>query len=239
MNARRFKKVRANVVGAAVLLGLAVAPSSAWAQASKPPVISLKAFTSVPEWVLDITWNAKDAYEDADFSAGLELTATARYYLKQLDGEDGWGRWETQREQSSNIAYTGFLLDKRNGQRLEYKGTGGLLMDTAANLQVGGNTPGYQIVVEAIVPVKVTQSASPASESAIHLSTTQLGEAPSLCTGPLPSKGTTIHGSLVILANIPPFGTSRAPRTRVGIQYVLREHVPDLAPLVPPKKGSH
>jgi len=51
-------------------------------------------------------------------------------------------------------------------------------MDTGANLQVGGKTPGYQL------------------------------------------------------------GTSKAPRTRVGIQYVFREHVPDLAPLVPPKKGS-
>jgi hypothetical protein len=111
-------------------------------------------------------------------------------------------------------------------------------MDTGANLQVGGKTPGYQLVVEAMVPVKVTQAASPAYDSAVHLSTTQLGQAPSFCTGPLPAKGTTIHGSLVILADIPPFGTSKAPRTRVGIQYVLREHVPDLAPLVPPKKGS-
>lgn len=239
MNTGRFTQVRVIVAGAAVLLGLVVmAPSSAWPQASKPPVISLKAFTSVPEWVLDITWNAKDAYEDADFSAGLELTATARYYLKQSDREDRWGRWETQREQSSNITYTGFLLDKRNGHRLEYKGTGGLLLDTAANLQVGGNTPGYQLVVEAMIPVKVTQSASPASESAIHLGTTQLGQVPKFCTGPLPAKGTAIHGSLVILADVPPFGTSKAPRTRVGIQYVLREHVPDLAPLVPPKKGS-
>jgi hypothetical protein len=239
MNTGRCTWVRFIVAGAVVLVGLAVmAPSSAWPQASKPPVISLKAFTSVPQWVLDITWNAKDAYEDAEFSAGLELTVTARYYLEQLDREEGWGRWETRREQSSNIAYTGFLLDKRNGQRLEYKGTGGLLMDTAANLQIGGNTPGYQLVVEAMVPVKVTQSASPASESAIHLGTTQLGQVTKFCTGPLPAKGTAIHGSLVILADIPPFGTSRAPRTRVGIQYVLREHVPDLAPLVPPKKGS-
>ena len=240
MNARRVTKVRAIVVGAAVLLGLGVtAPSGVWAQAPKPPVISLKAFTSVPEWVLDVTWHAKDAYEDGDVKATLELTATARYYLKQLDREDGWGRWETQKEQSSNIAYTGVLVYKKNGERLEYKGTGGPLMDTAANFQVGGVTPGYQLVVVAMAPVKVTQSASPASESAVHLGTTQLGRVPKFCTGPLPAKGTAIHGSLVILADVPPFGTSKAPRTRVGIQYVLREHVPDLAPLVPPKKESH
>jgi hypothetical protein len=239
MSARRFSRVRTVVSGAVVLLGLAVlAPPGASAQTSKPPVISLKAFTSVSEWVLDITWNAKDTHEDEDFSAGMELTATARYYLKRLDQQDGWGRWETRSEQSSNFTFTSFLVDKRNGQRLDYRSTSGPLMATAANLQVGVSTPGYQLVVEAMFQLKATQSVSGALDSALHLGTTELGQPPTFCTGPLPQSGTTIHGSRVILADVPPFGSSNLPRTRVGIQYVLQP-LAELAPLVPPKKAPH
>lgn len=235
MKALGLIRIPTLVLGTAVLLNLLLmAPSGACAQTARLPVISLKAFTSVSEWVLDITWHAKDAYEHGDFSAGVELTATARYYLKQLDRKDAWGRWEIQSAQTHNIVYTSFLLDKRNGQRLEYKGTSAPLMDTAANFQVGGKTPGYQLVVEAMFPVKVAQPGSGTSDSAIHLSTTELGRPPSFCTGPLPATGTTISGSGVILADVPPFGASKAPRTRLAIQYVLRP-LAELAPLVPKK----
>ncbi len=236
--AHRCTTILAVVYGAMALLGLTLtAPSSAWAQTSKPPVISLKAFTSVPEWVLDITWNAKDVYEDKDISTRVELTATARYYLKQSDRRDDWGRWEAHSEQSSNIAYTSFILHKRQAQRLKYEGTIGPLMGTDAVFQVGGLTPGYQLDVSAMFPVKVSP-ALPMPTSALGLFTTEHGSPPSFCIGPLPASGTTIHGSRVIFANIGPFGNSNAPRTRLAIQYVLREHVPDLAPLVPQKKDK-
>lgn len=234
--AHRFTKILAVVYGAMVLLGLTVTAPSAWAQTAKPPVISLKTFTSIPEWVLDITWNAKDAYEDKDISARVELTATARYYLKQLDRRDGWGRWEAHSEQSSNIAYTSFIQYKSKNQRLKYEGTIGPLMGTDAVFQVGGLTPGYQLDVSATFPVKVTPALP--MPGALGLFTAEHGSPPSFCTGPLPASGTTIHGSRVILANVGPFGNSNAPRTRLAIQYVLREHVPDLAPLVPQKKNK-
>jgi hypothetical protein len=222
------------VLGSAALMGvLLMAPSGASAQATKSPAISLKAFTSVPEWVLDITWHAKDAYEDGNFSAGVELTATAQYYLKQLDRKDGWGRWETKSARSFNITYASFWLKKSNGERLDYKSTSGPLTDAVANFQVGGNTPGYQLVCQAVFPVKVTPAM--AAPMALMLDTTEMGGPPSFCTGPLPASGTTIHGSRVILANVGPFGTNPVPKTRLGIQYVLKEHVAELAPLWPKK----
>ena len=233
MNARGLTRIFTLVLGTVGLLNLMLmAPSGASAQSPNPPVISLKAFTSVSEWVLDITWHAKDAYEDRDFSAGVELSATARYYLKQLDRKDGWARWETQSAQSFNITYAGFWMKKSNGERLDYKSTNGPLMDAVANFQVGGKTPGYQLVCQAVFPVKVTPDMG--APMPLMLDTTEMGGPPRFCTGPLPASGTTIHGSLVILASVGPFGTTAAPRTRLGIQYVLKP-LAELAPLVPKK----
>ena len=198
-------------------------------------VISLKDFTSVKEWVLEITWNATDTFEDGDFSAGLEITATARFYMTCLDRQDAWGRWESQKQQTSSLVYKSFLLDKRNGQRLGYQGLQTAPLMSVANFQVGGETPGYQIVCQVMFPAKVKGAAVGSMDSPLWLMTTQLGSPPIFCTGPLPAKGTTISGSTVIQAAIPPFGTSNAPQTRLGIQYVLKPAL-ELAPLKPVKK---
>ncbi len=73
-------------------------------------------------------------------------------------------------------------------------------------------------------------------ESLLTLLTTDIsGGLPVFLTGPLPGSGTTIHGSLVVSTDVPPFGSGAIPRTRVGVQVVLQELAP-LAPLVPPKK---
>jgi len=211
---------------------LVLATTGGFGQPAPPPVISLKDFTSVSQWVLEITWNAKDTFEDGDYRAGLEMTATARFQLKRLDSQDAWARWESQKEQGSSLVYTGFLVDKRNGQRLDYKGTNASPLMAVANFQVGGSTPGYQLVCQAMFPAEVTGAGMTAMNSPLTVTTTEMGAVPRFCTGPLPASGTTISGSTVIPGDIPPFGTSRAPRTRVGIQYVLTPVIA-LAPLKP------
>jgi hypothetical protein len=229
-------RVRTYSCSIALLLGLVVmAPSGISPEAAKPPVISLKAFTSVSEWILEITWHAKDSYEDQDCRAGVDMTASARYYLKRLDRQDGWGRWEAHEAQSSNITYTGSWLKKSNGERLDYRGTSAPLMGAVANFQVGGDTPGYQLVCQATFPVKVMPDMG--VPMALMLDTTEMGRPPTLCAGPLPASGTAIHGSRVILASVGPFGTTAAPKTRLGIQYVLTPAA-ELAPLVPRKRGA-
>jgi hypothetical protein len=205
-----------------------------FAQSGKPPVISMKEFTSVKTWALDITWQAEDSFENGDFQAKLKLTATARFYLKRLDRKDAWGRWEGQKAHSANLSYTAHLLDKRNGQRLDYKGGLEAPLMAVANFQVGGETPGYQMVCHLMFPAQVTGSGMGSMLSPLTLLTTEMGQKPRFCAGPLPASGTTISGSSVNIADVPPFGTSAAPKTRVGIQYVLQPVI-ELAPLKPVK----
>ena len=235
MKARSFTKIPTLVLGIAVLMNLLlVAPSGAKAQTARPPVISLKAFTSVSEWVLDITWTAKDAFEDRDSNAGLELTATARFILKQSDKTDAWGRWHVERAQSGNLVMKSFLINKNDHSRTEWKPTGSM-PDAGASFDVGGNTPGYWLLVNAAFPIKVLNPLMGSIDSGVALQTDDVEESPRVfCTGPLPATGTTIHGSRVILSEVPPFGAGKLPRTRLGIQYVLRP-MAELAPLVPKK----
>jgi hypothetical protein len=204
----------------------------------KPPVISLKDFTTVKEWVLDITWHAKDSFEDSDFSAKLDITASARFYLKRLDHQDAWGRWETQKQQTSSLVYKASMLDKRNGQSLAYQGLQTPPLMAVANFQVGGETPGYQLACQVMFPAQVKGPPLGSMDSPLMLTTTDMGPKPVFCSGPLPESGTTISGSAVIQAAVPPFGTSRAPQTRVGIQYVLKPLI-ELAPLKPIKPQTH
>lgn len=211
---------------------LVLATTEGWAQGAPPPVVSLKDFTSVSRWALEITWHAKDTFEDGDYRAGLEMTATARFYMKRLDSQDAWARWESQKGQTSSLVYTAFLVDKRRGQRLDYKGTNASPLMAVANFQVGGSTPGYQLVCQAMFPARVTGAGMADLDSPLTVMTTELGTVPRFCTGPLPASGTAISGSTVIPADIPPFGTSRAPRTRVGIQYVLTPVI-EVVPLKP------
>lgn len=205
------------------------------AASKKPAVISLKDFTSVKEWVLEITWHAKDTFQDSDFSAKLDMSASARFYLKRLDHQDAWGRWEVQKLQASNLVYKANLIDKRRGQGLDYQGLSTPPLMSVANFQVGGETPGYQLACQVMFPAQVKGPPLGSMDSPLMLTTTQMGPKPVFCTGPLPESGTTISGSAVIQAAVTPFGTSRAPQTRVGIQYVLKPYI-ELAPLTPLKK---
>ena len=220
---------------AAVLFAAVQAPSESHAQASKPPVVSLKPFIQTGVWQLDITWTAKDAYEDEDWSATLELTATARFILRQTDRRDDWGHWHAEALQSGNLVLSGVLVHKSDHSRTEYrqdpsrKPEGGVLFD------VGGATPGYQLTVNVAYPAKLTNPLLGTVDTVVNLQTTNILDSPPVfCTGPLPASGKAIHGSLVIPWETAPF-VSPFPRAKVAIQYVLQP-LTDLAPLVPPKR---
>ncbi len=218
------------------LLSLAVAPPlPSPGQGSRVPVISLANFTSVSEWQLDITWTAKDAFENADFSATLDMAATARLYLKQADKRDDWGRWHVEKVHSANLSIAGLLVNKHDHSRTEYKNDAGRPVDGSAVFEVGGRTPGYQVNGGFAYPVKLSNPMIGTIESLVTLLTTDISRTPPVfLTGPLPASGNRISGSAVIPMVVPPFGAEPVPQTRVGIQYVVQE-VP-LAPLVPPKK---
>lgn len=204
----------------------------------KPPVISLKNFTTVKEWALEITWHAKDSFEDEDYRAELDMTATARLYLTCLDHKDAWGRWESQKQQTSSLVYKASLLDKRNGQRMDYQGLQTPPLMSVANFQIGGKTPGYQLVCQVMYPALVKGPPFGSMDSPLMLTTTEMGPKPVFCTGPLPDKGTTISGSTIIQAPVPPFGTSKTHQTRLGIQFVLTPSI-ELAPLKPVKASKN
>jgi hypothetical protein len=238
---KRHDVHEATVLVALVLLAVVREPDSGVsAQTDKVPVVSLKAFLSEPEWQLDITWTAKDKFENADFSANLEMTATARLILKQSDKQNDasgvWGRWHVEKSQSDNLSLSGVLVNKHNHSRTEYRSTGRPALDAGATFDVGGQTPGYQLTCGAAFPVKLTTPLIGTIDSLVTLLTTDIeGPVPVFATGPLPPRGTTIHGSLVIPMTVPPFGPDPVPLTRVGVQFVLQPTV-TLAPLVPIKK---
>ncbi|HQT95921.1 MAG TPA: hypothetical protein PK435_14920 [Thermoanaerobaculaceae bacterium] len=211
-----------------------IPPSGTSAPVPKVPVVSLKTFVSVPTWRLDITWHAKDAFENADCSAKLDMTATARFILEQSDKEDAWGHWHVEKARSGTIAMTSFLVNKHDHSRTEWRPTGAIL-DAGATFDVGGLTPGYQLVCATVFGAKIINPLFSGDGLVTLLNADISGDRPVFCTGPLPASGTTIHGSLVIPMAVPLFGAAPLPNTRVGIEFVLQ---PDdtLAPLVPTKK---
>ena len=222
-----------------LLASIFVTPSGTVAQPSKVPVISLKRFIAEPKWALDITWSAKDVYEDADTSGKVEMTATARYVLTQRDKKDAWGRWDVESVKSYNLVYNGSLVFKNKGQRSEWRNTSRPMTNLGAAFEVGGDTPGYRLALATAFPTKATGTGIGTMDGILTLGTSVPGSnPPSSAAGPLPGTGTTIHGSLVLPWIVPPFGLSPLPKTRVGIQFVLQpiEAVPPLAPLVPQRK---
>jgi hypothetical protein len=233
---RRFAgALTVTLLAALVLAG----PRGRAPQAATVPVTSLKAFTSEAAWQLDITWSAKDSYADKDWSAGLETTATARYVLRQLDRKQAWGHWQVQSVESANLTYKSFLKNNHTGARTDYQASSGPAVAAMADLQIGENTPGYLLVCQVAYPLKVKDTAMGAFDTLAPFVTTEEGK-PGLSgvatTGPLPPYGTTIHGSAVVPLGMVPFGSSAAPKTRVGIQWVLKPYADPLAPLVPGKK---
>jgi hypothetical protein len=217
-----------------LLASVFATPFAASAQPSKIPVISLKRFIAEPQWALDITWSAHDAYEDADRSAKLEMTATVRYILNQRDKKDAWGRWDIESVKSHNLVFSGSLVYKKKGQRTEWRSTAGPVTNLGAAFEVGGFTPGYRLTLVTAFPIKATGTGMGTMDGILALGTWVPDSNPPVSAdGPLPSTGTTIHGSLVLPWDVPPFGLSPLPKTRVGIQFVLQpiEAIPPLVPL--------
>lgn len=210
--------------GAAVLLAMGlIATVGAPLTSAKVPVVSMKPFIATPMWQLDITWHAKDAWEDRDMSAKVDMTATARFVLRQSDKRDDWGRWHTEKLDSNNMAMAGTLVNKNDHSRTEFKSAPGSPADGAVTFEVGGRTPGYQLVCSVALPIKIINPLMGTMDSLATLLTTDIhGGPPVFCNGPLPATGDTITGSLVFPAPVGPFVGSKPPNTRVGIQFVLK-----------------
>jgi len=235
MNRNRVES--ATVLTAVALLVLALAPPpGASAQGSKVPVVSLKNFTSVAEWQLDITWHAKDEFENKDCRATVDMTATARLILKQSVKRDSWGRWHVEKVQSANLTLRGIYFNKLSKEQTEWKPAPERAADGGATFEVGVLTPGYQLTCVIAYPATSTTRLR-TFDSLVSLMTADIsGGLPVFLTGPLPGSGTTIHGSRVFSAIVAPFaGSGDLPMTRVGVQFVLQELAP-LTPLVPTKK---
>ena len=229
----------ANVLGggAAILaaLGLIAAAGTSLTSATVP-VVSMKPFMSAHFWQLDITWHAKDAYQDQNMNANLDMTATARFILEQKDRRDDWGRWYAAKPDSHDLALAGVLIIRNDHSRTDYKSAPGAPIDGSATLQVGGRTPGYQLDCSAAYPIKVLSPLLGTMDSMLSLLTSDIHAGrPVFCTGPLPTTGDTISGSMAFPAAVGPFVGSKPPFTRVGIQFVLKPFN-DLAPLTPARK---
>ena len=202
-----------------------------------PKVINLKKLLDSKIWRLDITYTAKDSFENREITAGLEMTATATYYLERLDRGEAWGHWQALNCQSFNHSYKSFRQNKHLvADRTEYHSKlGGTMIAPLADLQIGGATPGYMLIVNGGFPSEMRTQNGGALDHPLLLGTT-IKDQPGLsgvATGPLPESGTTIPGSRVIPFEIPPFLTGVAGMTRMGVEFVLQ---PDdrLAPLTPP-----
>jgi hypothetical protein len=199
--------------------------------AAAVPAATLRPFLANAFWQLDITWHARDTYQDEDMNATLDMTATARFILKQSDKRADWGRWHVERADSHNLAMTGVLVSRNDGSRTEYRSNPAPPLDAGVTFEVGGATPGYRLTCSVGYPLKMTNPMLGTVDSMLNLQTTDIhGGPPVFCTGPLPASGSTIQGSLVFLAAVPPFVGSKPPFTRVGVQYVLKPFN-DLAPL--------
>lgn len=238
MNLKHVKL--AMVLAAGVLSAAVLSPSSrVSAQADNPSAATLKKFISVAEWQLDVTWTAKDSFENKDVTANLEMTATARFILAQADKTEGvWARWRVAKSVSDNLSIDGVLVDRHDDSRTEFKSAGTRAFDAGVMFSVGGRTPGYDLNCTTAFPIKLINSRIGTRESLVTLLTTDIrGPAPVAVTGPLPTSGKTIiHGSLVIPMAVPPFAAQPIPSTRVGVEFVLQPYVDSLAPLVPTRK---
>lgn len=223
--------------GAAVLLVLVlVAAIGTSLTSAAVPVIPLKPFISTAMWQLDITWHAKDAWEDQDMSAKVDMTATARFVLMQSDKRDDWGRWHVEKLDSSNLSLSGLLVNKNDKSRTEFKPAPGSPADGGVTFEVGRGTPGYKLICGVAYPIKIINPLMGSMDSIATLLTTDIHAGPPVfCTGPLPASGDTISGSLVFPAPVGPFVGSTPPNTRLGIQFVLKPY-DKLAPLTPMKK---
>ena len=215
-----------------LVLALILAPPPASpAQASKIPVISLKPFIGVSAWQLDVTWTARDSYNDATCNERLEMTVTARFILIRRDKADAYGRWDVEKAQSWNCAFNGFDADSHGRWRNNFKGNlKGTVLAPGAFLIVGQETPGYWLHCSGMFPLRVSGALN--LDTGVTLSLDDINQTHT-CEGPLPSSGLDIHDSYVISSPVPPIGSHRP--VKVAVQFTLTP-VADLAPLTPAKK---
>ncbi len=148
--------MRKNFEAAVLFAFICLATSMALAQGANIPVTSLKNFTSVEQWQLDITWRAKDSFEDDSWKAQVEMTGTARFILKQRNKSATAGYWGVESVQSANLSYTGSSTYKSRNEHVDYKAKGGPVMMGAASLVVGAATPGYELGVTIAFPITFT-----------------------------------------------------------------------------------
>ncbi|MBS2038881.1 hypothetical protein JST97_28120 [bacterium] len=189
-----------------------------------PKVVDMRRFLDWPEWQLNITYHARDSYEDQNHTAELDMTATATYFLKRISRGEAWGQWQALDCQSNNLAYRAFWHAKHGPDMVDYsqKG-GGPMVAPLADFQIGGSTPGYLLIVNGGFPAQM-QSNSGTLDCPLVLGTTEKDQ-PGLSgvvTGPLPENGTQIQGSRVIPFEVPPFLKGSSRMTRMGIEYVLK-----------------
>ena len=189
----------------------------------KPP--DVESFIAVPTWQLDITWHARDTYEDRDYSAGLEMTATARYILKRIKKYDHRATWGAKALQSWNMAYSGFAVFKGTHRRDDYSANSKLIgAETEFIVGMPLKTE-YEFLAYLETHLKWTSTAGGTQDSAVILPTWDMSNSASRqSSGPLPATANTITGSLVIPACVPPFCNDPIPFTRLGIQYVLQPY---------------
>lgn len=197
-----------------------------------PKVIDLRRFLSLSEWQLDITYHARDSYEDRDHTAELDMTATATYFLKRINQGEAWGQWQALDCQSNNLSYRAFWHGKHGPDQQDYNSkAGGSMVAPLADLQIGGSTPGYMLIVNGGFPAEMRSNNAPPVDYPLLLGTSQKDQ-PGLSgvvTGPLPESGNQIQGSRVIPFEITPFLKGSSRMTRMGIEYVLKPV--NLAPL--------
>lgn len=194
--------------------------------AAPTKVINLKNLLAPEEWILEITYHARDQFEDRDHTAELEMTATAMYVLKRVSSSSVWGNWQANDCQSHNLTYRAFWHSKHTPSDMtDYSArAGGKMEAPLADFQIGGYTPGFQLIAGGGFPSHIKSVTSGDRDSSLVLGTTRVNM-PGLSgvlSGPLPESGTTISGSVVIPAEVPPFVTGVAGPTRMSIQYVLR-----------------
>jgi len=225
---------RKRLAAAVLLVLICTMPWGASGQGTSIPAASLKNFTAVEQWQVDVTWSVRDSYEDASYSAHLEATATARFILKQDTHTDARAVWRVRGAQSAHATYTGFVVQKGTEHRTDHKLSSPVPVIAWAEFQVGGRTPGYELTATAAFPAKRTDTISGTSDSQVSVMTGNPYEhgAAVLCMGPLPASGETIHGSREVPYALPPFGEGHIRRTKLSIEYVIQP----LATPAPPKQ---
>jgi len=208
-------------IASAILVSVLVLvlATSAFTQSPKVPAAVLNSFTSVQQFRLEISWTSNSVYEDKETKAQVNLNATARYVLKQVEATPSGALWSVQKPDSGFVTYTGVLINKETGQRTEWK-IAGVPSAAHAEFRVGGRTPGYQLDAAASYPVKVIGKIN--YDTALELLTSNPETGPQ-CKGALPAAGNSISGAVEFELPIDPLKDEPdLPYAKVRVEYTLQ-----------------